>query len=182
MQVKIEGTSVKAETIDDLTNKYRKLAIKCKNKKPQRPTFYTHGGKPIRAGGVLFTHPDLGYLMQKKIIQKANKDPRPEFSDFGGKTDKVDTDIVDTIVRELAEETNNKLTLTRAELESGKARYFSDSKYILFIVAAPNSYSKEISEMGDRESHDGYLRTVEWVKPTLNCVHRRLRCFFKKVL
>ena len=67
----------------------------------ERPTFFTRSGKPIRAGGVLFKHEQKGYLMQK-VMKEKNK---YVYTDFGGKTDAQDKDIIDTVLRELKEET-----------------------------------------------------------------------------
>lgn len=144
--------------------------------KEQRPTFFTKNGNPIRAGGVLFTHKKLGYLMQKV----ETKDSNYKYTDFGGKTDAVDLDIVDTILRELREETNNELIISRDLLEKKSIKkYLSESKYLIFIIRVKSDFALEIENMGDEEICNKHKRKVVWVKkPTP--VHRRLIPVFKK--
>lgn len=152
------------------------------NKK--RPTFKTKIGKPIRAAGIILYNSQLGYLMQEKTITiKKNgiKCDIAEISDFGGKTDVVDNNALDTMLREFREETNNKIQITKTDLKI--FRYFYESKYLLAIIKTNNSYQEEIKAMGKYEQHDSIARTVSWVKFPQNkkIVHCRLHLFFSKV-
>jgi ADP-ribose pyrophosphatase YjhB (NUDIX family) len=124
-----------------------------------RPTFYKNNekDKPIRAGGVLFYYQDDG---EPEILMIKN---RGYYEDFGGKTEMVDRTIEDTIAREVEEESNS--VFHRDEIRS----YLSDrntinahnSKYLLYFVKL-DKYC-DTSVFGDREYHDGFDRTVEWI-------------------
>ena len=154
------------------------LNIKSKNafqKKIDRPTFYTKTKKPIRAGGVLFVK-DGEYLLQKK-----SKKNGFQYSDFGGKTDISDKDIIDTIIREVQEETNNQILLTRNQLNKAKKKYLPKSKYLLFVIKTKRSFKKEIDQMGTQEINTDIMRTVEWNKPNYDEFHFRLKTYFKNI-
>ena len=139
-----------------------------------RPTFYTKSGKSIRAGGILFFHEKLGYLMQK-----VESNGLFEYTDFGGKTDPVDVDIVDTILRELREETNYTLFFSREDIKNkSTVKYLEVSKYLLLIHRVQADFALEIENMGDKELCNHHMRTVEWVKHPFP-IHRRLRTVFK---
>ena len=71
-----------------------------------RPTFM-YNNQPVRAAGLLL------YVKEKgKIYYLLRSGKKRDWSDIGGKTDKKDTDIISTVVRETTEETNNKLFLS----------------------------------------------------------------------
>lgn len=66
-----------------------------------RPTF-KYKNQDVKAGGILFfvrNRDKKFYLLRK----------HKNWSDIGGKTEPTDNDILDTIVREVVEETNNVL-------------------------------------------------------------------------
>ena len=67
-----------------------------------RPTF-TYDGDPVRAGGCLF------FIKQNNEIYYLLRKGKRDWGDIGGKTDEKDTCITDTIIREVVEETNNKI-------------------------------------------------------------------------
>tara|TARA_B100000925_G_C21997272_1_gene469519 strand:+ start:1166 stop:1606 length:441 start_codon:yes stop_codon:yes gene_type:complete len=102
-----------------------------------RPTFY-YENQPVRAAGMLFQHGD-SYLLRRC---------KGKWSDIGGKTDAKDNCILDTMVREVVEETNGQLfgndTFEEAskklfaylETADFEVRYAKRSKYLLFIVQA----------------------------------------------
>jgi hypothetical protein len=151
-------------------------------KKKGRPTFYTRSNKPIRAGGVLFIK-NGNYLLQKKnncqFSDLGGKTQNCQFSDLGGKTDISDNDIIDTIIREVKEETNNQINITRNTLKKAKIKYLSESKYLLFIIKTKYNFKKEISLMGDTEDHSNINRTVNWYNPSYTQYHPRLKHYFK---
>jgi len=164
--------------MNDLTTKLDTLNInKPKNavsKNGKRPTFYTKTHKPIRAGGVLFIKDD------KYLLQKKHKEDGYEYSDFGGKTDSVDNNILDTIIREVKEETNNHIILTSSQLEKAIKKYCLSSKYLLFIIKTNHDFEKKISLMGTQEMNSDIIRTIGWFKPEYKYYHPRLRSFFTK--
>ena len=105
------------------------------------------------------------------------------YEDFGGRTDVMDKTIQDTIAREVEEESN--CVFHREEIKS----YLSDeniirihnSKYLLYFVELDKRYDPAV--FGDREFHDGFDRTVEWIPYkqitnkdfVKNSLHYRLR-------
>lgn len=150
-----------------------------------RPTFYTKSGKPIRAAGILLYHEELGFLMQEKIKYVKKNEVNVEIlelSDFGGKTDAMDKNVLDTMLREFKEETNNKIILQKKNLKNQKFRYYHKSKYLLAIVKTNKTFQEEIKSMGDFEQHDHIARKVLWVDLNNNNkkIHNRLQEFVKK--
>ena len=73
-----------------------------------RPTFYYNNVNPIRACGVLFYRKNTDLTIDFLMIKKFDTN---YFEDIGGKTDKVDICLLDTLIREVKEETNNKILL-----------------------------------------------------------------------
>ena len=162
--------------MDKLTFKIDSLNLKTNLKnavKNIRPTFYTKTKKQIKAGGVLFVKDDK-YLLQKKL-----KKGSFQYSDFGGKTDSTDKDIIDTIIREVKEETNNQILLTRNQLKKAKKSYISKSKYLLFIIKTKKSFKKEIDQMGTQEMNTDIIRTVGWCNPNYKDFNFRLKNYFQ---
>lgn len=88
-----------------------------------RPIFYVDDKCPCLGSGVLF-YVALGghvyFLMQQEIGQK-----KYSFCDLGGKTDKVDSNIIETAIREVMEETNG--VLFQQLFESSPEMPFSSS-------------------------------------------------------
>lgn len=127
-----------------------------------RPTFYHNNekDKPIRAGGILFYYQKEG---EPEILMIKNQD---RYEDFGGRTDNCDNSIEDTIAREVEEESN--CVFHRQEIKS----YLNDqntirmhnSKYLLYFVKLDKHYDPVV--FGDKEYHDGFDRTVEWIPYT----------------
>ena len=127
-----------------------------------RPTFWYNNdeNKKIRAGGVLFykfneTTLNLEFLM---IHNKNNY-----YEDFGGRTDIEDNDIIDTICREVEEESNKifKKEFIRKELINSKSTYIKQCKYLLYFVELKNYHDPK--KFGEIEIHDNIERTVEWI-------------------
>ena len=133
-----------------------------------RPVFYYHG-KPVKAGGCLFYTSHNG---KRQYLLRYCK----YLSDVGGKTDHKDNCIMDTIVREAAEETNfsllsDKHTETEAmdALRSllstaSEAYYDENSKYLTVLCEV----SKEVRELpmkrfGLREGTDKMDHYYKWV-------------------
>ena len=164
-----------SKKISEVIKQIEQLGI---SKPSPRATFYMPDqSKPIRAGGVLLVHPDLGWLMQEKILSG-----KKQYSDFGGKTDKQDYDIYHTISRELSEETNNLITIPAQDLKKGKQIYISSSKYLLIIINTDSDFEMEIASMGDTEIHNGKPRLVKFIKNIdSTTLHPRIKNFwFKK--
>jgi hypothetical protein len=146
----------------------------------KRKCFYYEDSneQPILAAGVLFIKEEKGkkfVLMQKKI----EKDKTDEYSDFGGKIDLDDDNIVDTIARELGEELNKGLYKkvkkenvyldTTEELKNlilqniVKLIYQRTAKYFVIIAKLPKDIILDFEKIGNYEEFDKINRTVEWV-------------------
>jgi 8-oxo-dGTP pyrophosphatase MutT (NUDIX family) len=129
-----------------------------------RPTFYYNDNlnMQIRAGGVIiyrFEKDKIQFLMIKKLINNT-------YEDIGGKTDIIDISELDTISREVEEETNliiNSLIIKNQCMKS-KSKYIPNSKYLLFLVKG-NIYEKRLKSeyFGNLEIKDNINRIIEWV-------------------
>jgi hypothetical protein len=143
-------------------------------KDQNRPTF-TFNNQPVRAAGLLL------YTVQDKepyYLMRSGK--KRDWSDIGGKTDIKDADILSTIVREVTEETNNKLfspyhgyeqayelldlILRNQELT---VFYSPKAKYILVKVEMDSSLKNlPMKRFGLKEKTDGWEMNhyFKWIK------------------
>ena len=154
-----------------------------------RPTFYNYGRKnqPIRAAGILYYRQDLDrsihFLMQRKYYSDWNEKtpngcPDHFWEDLGGKTDKYDRHIKDTVARECAEETNFLIRgrSTLPKLDYKKSIYLKGSKYLLFVAESPINYKTQL--FGNREDSHGVEqsipRTIEWVPEKYIYLHKHM--------
>jgi len=160
-----------------------------RKKKSSQPIFYYKGNKEleIKAGGVIFYHIDSENHLKFLMIKSRGK-----YEDFGGKTEKVDTCIEDTVSREVDEESNSifKKSDVKKCLEKNSPIYTNNSKYLLYFYELDNDdYTSEM--FGDKEIYENIPRTVEWVsylqlkdttfvKKFLN-YRLKFRAFFTKV-
>ena len=133
----------------------------------KRPTFYFENdiNKPIRAGGVLIYKKNNGFLKFLLIRKLTFGDNMHE--DIGGKTDVGDNDIIDTISREVSEETNNVINkeIIKEQIKAGRPLYVPFSKYLIYLVEA-NEEQKKLNPLsfGDMEIHDSIKRKIYWIK------------------
>ena len=72
-----------------------------------RPVFYIDNSYPCLGSGVLFyvKHNNKTYF----LMQQEDNNQKYSFCDLGGKTDTTDSNIIETAVREVMEETNGVL-------------------------------------------------------------------------
>lgn len=136
-----------------------------------RPTFY-YENQPVRAAGMLFQHGDT-YLLRRC---------KGKWSDIGGKTDAKDNCILDTMVREVVEETNGQLfgndTFEEAskklfaylETAEFEVRYAKRSKYLLFIVQVGSGFDKSTERFGVMEG--GMKHEYKWLRTVKNLNYR----------
>jgi hypothetical protein len=126
-----------------------------------RPTFYLDDEHKIelRAGGVLF---------YKYNTDKTNFDllliySRNNYEDFGGCTDEYDKDIIDTVSREVEEESNNIFSkdIIKEKIKDSVSIYIKHCKYALYFIELHDNYDP--TDFGNMETHDNISRTVEWV-------------------
>jgi 8-oxo-dGTP pyrophosphatase MutT (NUDIX family) len=131
----------------------------------KRYFFEIEDDKKIYAGGVLIyrkiynseTIIDIEFLM----IRNRNR-----YEDFGGRVDKDDKDIYDTVAREVYEESNSIISKKSVLKRIKKITpvYVEYSKYVLFIIEATDKEKDFLPEIfGNREYHDDIERTVEWI-------------------
>ncbi len=145
-----------------------------------RPTFFNNDeNQPIRAGGVIFYKIDtltkqIKMLMQytERLDQRTNI-KRHVYEDIGGKTDEIDNNINDTIIREVVEETNGIITkeivqdyLDKENHKKNQCYYLKHSKYYLILIEA----NKNIIDI-DRRSYgkvekNGKQRQFHWIDAT----------------
>jgi len=104
-----------------------------------RPTF-EYNGHPVRAAGILV------YTIQDQRVLRLFRNIKGRLEDIGGKTDKVDSNEVETAVRECVEETHGKLFDNRHTPQecanilrdliatTCETEYNKRSKYLLFKV------------------------------------------------
>lgn len=154
--------------------------------KPDRPTFYLKNeDSPIRAGGVIF------YYFSEKTVELLMIKHNNIYEDFGGKTDKQDKTFIDTVSREVDEESNGifKKEEIEKKIKDKKPVYTKCSKYILYFIELDDKIDSK--KFGTKEFTDNIYRTVKWidinkfnnkkfVKENLN-IRLKFKDFFKKI-
>jgi hypothetical protein len=159
------------------------------NYKNNRPTFVYRNNSEnhIRAGGLILYRYDTNMEEFCFLMIKSNG----KYEDFGGRTEKVDSSIEDTICREADEESNGILRMKKMLdlVENEQPIYCNKSKYMVYIIHISEYYNPK--NFGVREFHDDIPRTVEWVpiskildkKFVKYKLHIRLKFmfFFKKI-
>jgi len=125
-----------------------------------RPTF-DYNGNPVRAAGILI------YTFKDQCVLRLFRNIKGRFEDIGGKTDNVDTNEVDTAVRECVEETHGKLFDTRHTPQecthilrdliatNCETEYNKKSKYLLFkLQVHPGILDQPMKRFGLKEQTD----------------------------
>jgi predicted NUDIX family NTP pyrophosphohydrolase len=131
----------------------------------ERPTFYYNNDltKPIRAGGVLLykkNNNKLQILLIKKECFFKKNQCYDIYEDIGGKTDVFDKNILETITREVEEETNN---IIKISFDNSESFYISHGKYLLYLIEAnENIQNYNSTHFGNKEIHDNIDRTINW--------------------
>lgn len=152
-----------------------------------RPTF-DYDGKPVRAAGLLIWTRYNGRI--HRLFRKING----KFEDIGGKTDSQDESYIDTMIREVIEETNGKLfseyhtaedcaKILQELVEKSwpeDIEYNPKSKYILYkIKVNPTILDQNMKRFGLSEETDwGTLKHYyQWrcKLPYHNQLHFRLK-------
>jgi len=126
-----------------------------------RPVFhYKTEENEVKAGGVLF------YKKHEDSIKLLMVYSRDKYEDFGGRTDVDDADYLDTVAREVEEE-SNKIFLRediRKRIEKLEPVYIKVSKYVLYFVELTDKENDiNPTAFGDKEFHDDIPRTVELI-------------------
>ena len=114
----------------------------------------------ITAGGAIFYKYDSDNRLQLLLMTNRNK-----YEDLGGCVDRTDETIYHTVAREVHEESNGQISqriITR--LRNSPFVVSQKSKYIVFFVAASEAESNLTgADFGDREIHDDFERTIDWI-------------------
>jgi hypothetical protein len=128
--------------------------------KGNRKVFNFRESKQIFAAGVIFykTENNKVYFLLEYVLDKNM------YEDIGGKVDLCDDTIYDTVIREVHEETNEKILLTRERIETSPYCYNEKSKYMIFFVKANiNEETLNCGVFGEIENHDNIKRIIDWI-------------------
>jgi hypothetical protein len=127
-----------------------------------RPSFYYQDNPEmeLKAGGVLFYR----FNSEIKEYELLLINTRNNYEDFGGRTDSQDQSIIETVSREVEEESNELFSkkMILDKMKNAHTEYIKHCKYILYFVELTDFIDPKL--FGDREIHDNFDRTVEWVK------------------
>jgi 8-oxo-dGTP pyrophosphatase MutT (NUDIX family) len=169
--------------------------------KKKRFLYNGNKSKQINAVGVLFVKYDYDSDSDSytynflTLTNKNSKNPKLNglISDIGGKVEEEDTSPINTLARELFEETNGSLYYTYQDdsieylsveklqilIANNKIKivYNESSKYLLYFVKFPSTLSIDIEQFGDVEELTGIIRELNWYtsKDLLKTLHFRLR-------
>lgn len=151
------------------------LSTISKTRNGERKVFYYEDNieKPILAAGILLFKEDT----KEVLVQKLPKDDTYQFSDFGGKIDMEDKNVIESIARELWEEINGgicrkkngkmcDLNGLKKLIHGGikKKLYFPNAKYFLIFVSFnENKYELNMDKIGEKEETDQITRNVVWI-------------------
>lgn len=175
-----------------------------RNKPGDRPTFFIKdsNGKEnvIRACGLIVSH--LTSNGKTFLFREENKNGKNVLCDMGGKTDVGDKTVIDTLFREVAEETNCNLfgnhtyekcieMLNKVFEEASLTLYFiPSSKYLLvelmidsdsppFLAKVPRLKMKRFGLVEEAEGVKHYYKWIKNVK--YKNLHIRLGRIFKQL-
>lgn len=157
--IKTTKTAKAIQTVK--TVKTTKTVKTAKINKIYRPTFFmdTEKTQEIRAGGVLF----YKYNEDKTDCELLLIKTRYHYEDFGGCTDAEDNNILETVTREVQEESNGIFCKEDVyeKIKNSNPIYIARSKYVLYFMELDKRY--DVSLFGEKEFHDDIYRTVEWI-------------------
>ena len=127
---------------------------------------------PVKAAGVIFTRKGI----RRNSILMQELTTKHYIQDFGGKVDNKDVNLLETVSRELFEESNasiyyknTKKFLSIIQLKRLISNhkyyilYLKQSKYLLFFVNFPNTTMVNFKVSGKYELLDMISRTVKWI-------------------
>lgn len=128
----------------------------------ERNIFYYNNDKnnEIKAGGLLIYKKENDNLFLLLI------ENRGLYEDIGGRCDLSDKNIIETITREVEEETNYIIKKENLDLvlENYEEFYNKKCKYLMLILHA-DEYLKNLKseQFGDIEIHDNIQRKIKWI-------------------
>uniref|UniRef100_A0A6C0EAI7 Nudix hydrolase domain-containing protein n=1 Tax=viral metagenome TaxID=1070528 RepID=A0A6C0EAI7_9ZZZZ len=127
-----------------------------------RKAFYYNNdkSKPVTAAGLII------YKFEEDKMKLLLIESRGQYEDIGGRVDEDDKTIIDTVVREVYEESNKliKRKNTRKKLQDAPSVYNAKCKYVVYFIEATKR-QKEMTkkDFGDKELHDNIKRTISWI-------------------
>ncbi|QKF94239.1 hypothetical protein QKU48_gp0781 [Fadolivirus algeromassiliense] len=151
----------KKQSKEVIKKKLTNTTIKKTTSNKNRPTFYLDDDdeKELRAGGVLFYkfNPSIADFELLMIYARNN------YEDFGGCTDNKDKNILDTVSREVEEESNGifKKDFIKNNIKDMDPIYIKHCKYALYVMELEDDVNPD--DFGDKEIHDNIDRIVEWI-------------------
>lgn len=133
--------------------------------KKEKKIFYINNNEnqPIMSAGLLIYKIEDDKV--KVLMSFSGK--RKKYEDLGGQIELTDKCLHSTINREVIEETNGVIKLTKkrtrqAEID-GDYFYNVKSKYVVFLVkATPYEELLDSKNFGDCENKDNLVRTISW--------------------
>lgn len=152
-----------------------------------RPTFYTKEGLPVRAAGILC------YVVHKEQQKEKNywlfRLQNKLFTDTGGKTDILDSDMIDTAIRETVEETNGHLFSFKHnfdkctsilknlfKIQNPKPIYIKSCKYVVYPLRLKyKNKFLSLKRFGLKEEHDNIEHKYMWLDYVPKNIHPRLK-------
>lgn len=133
--------------------------------KKEKKIFYINNNEsqPIMSAGLLIYKIENNKV--KVLMSFSSK--RKKYEDIGGQIELTDKCLHSTINREVIEETNGVIKLTKqrtrqAEVD-GDYYYNAKSKYVVFLVKA-TPYEEKLTDdiFGECENKDNLIRTISW--------------------
>ena len=116
----------------------------------------------IKAGGVLLYRKNKN--TEETEVLLIHKVLANEWEDIGGRTDVIDSSIWDTIEREVREETNGLIHVSKERLYNSRVVYNDNAKYLLCILPATEEETGLTTlDFGSVETHDGIYRHIYWI-------------------
>lgn len=145
----------------------------------KRPHFLINNC-PITAAGLLI----IDYEKHKCLLQYIPE--KNKYDDFGGKVDIKDNTIIDTIVREVYEESNKLIGSENNPIDFSKIYfcYMKKCKYLLAVIESKYiNIDKNLKIYGKIETHTNINRLFKWVNifkilSWEKKVNRRLEYYF----
>jgi hypothetical protein len=152
-----------------------------KKSKSPRPKFL-YNNKEVLSAGVLFYTliDDKTYFLLRKDNSKKNQN---KWSDLGGKSDKEDKVLFDTITREILEETNNEIIeLLKINNDYNELRaWIMKSKYDIiynlkckYLIFKIRLYNMNHNDLNDIYAEDTIVSWKYITKNTKILLHPRL--------
>ncbi len=159
---KEDQESKQEESKQEEENKQKEENRPRRRRSNKRPTFILKGGRKVRSGGLLLYRYNKEIADYEFLMVKYEK-KRAKYEDIGGKTAPGDKSHIDTICREVYEETNGKIE--KEEIQG----LVKDVIPLFFYVGGKGGHVVYIVEkdIGEREygekDIEGRVRKLQWL-------------------